>query len=144
MAQLASLADLKNIPVLAYGLRTDFLGETFEGSQYLLAWADEFAKSRPFVIVEKSNNECQKKNKKGHIERLGQIEIGGNERHISLCRKAILKGFLLVRKKKNSLQEFKDENSTYKKNTKEKCQKVEMFFYLILHGFTKFCQKKSN
>ena len=41
MAQLASLVDLKNIPVLAYGLRTDFLGETFEGSQYLLAWADE-------------------------------------------------------------------------------------------------------
>ena len=39
--QLTEIVDKMNIPVLAYGLRTDFQGELFEGSQYLLAWADE-------------------------------------------------------------------------------------------------------
>ena len=49
-----NLVDHDNIPVLAYGLRTDFRGETFEGSQYLLAWADDIrGKSRQFAVVAK-------------------------------------------------------------------------------------------
>ncbi|MBL4758942.1 MAG: thymidine kinase [Rhizobiales bacterium] len=39
--QLSEVVDQLRIPVLCYGLRTDFRGELFEGSQYLLAWADE-------------------------------------------------------------------------------------------------------
>ena len=39
--QLTSIVDDLNIPVLSYGIRTDFQGEVFEGSQYLMAWADE-------------------------------------------------------------------------------------------------------
>ena len=41
--QLSDIVDGRRIPVLAYGLRTDFRGELFEGSQYLLAWADELS-----------------------------------------------------------------------------------------------------
>ena len=41
VSELTELVDHDDIPVLAYGLRTDFRGETFEGSQYLLAWADD-------------------------------------------------------------------------------------------------------
>ncbi len=93
VAQLASLVDLKNIPVLAYGLRTDFLGETFEGSQYLLAWADEIREIKAICDCGKKAIMNARKNKKGHIERAGeQIEIGGNERYISLCRKCYFEG----------------------------------------------------
>ena len=93
VAQLASLVDLKNIPVLAYGLRTDFLGETFEGSQYLLAWADEIREIKAICDCGKKAIMNARKNKKGYIERDGeQIEIGGNERYISLCRKCYFDG----------------------------------------------------
>ena len=44
VSELTDLVDQDGIPVLAYGLRTDFRGETFEGSQYLLAWADDIRK----------------------------------------------------------------------------------------------------
>ena len=43
--QLTSIVDDLNIPVLSYGIRTDFQGEVFEGSQYLMAWADEIKRN---------------------------------------------------------------------------------------------------
>ena len=93
VAQLASLVDLKNIPVLAYGLRTDFLGKTFEGSQYLLSWADEIREIKAICDCGKKAIMNARKNKNGDIERDGeQIEIGGNERYVSLCRKCYFKG----------------------------------------------------
>ena len=47
------VVDELDVPVLAYGLRTDFLGETFEGSHYLLAWADKLSELKPFAIAAK-------------------------------------------------------------------------------------------
>ncbi|MEO1168472.1 MAG: thymidine kinase [Pseudomonadota bacterium] len=86
--QCARLADRWNIPVLAYGLRTDFRGELFEGSAALLAIADS-------LVELKAVCECGKKaimnlriDETGKAVSAGeQTEIGGNERYIALCRK---------------------------------------------------------
>jgi len=86
--QLTELVDQDNIPVLAYGLRTDFRGETFEGSQYLLAWADEIREIKAICSCGQKATMNARVNADGEIERDGeQIEIGGNERYISFCRK---------------------------------------------------------
>lgn len=86
--QLASICDELDIPVLAYGLRTDFQGQLFEGSGALLALAD--------VLVElKAICECGRKatmnlrvDEQGRAVRAGmQTEIGGNERYTALCRR---------------------------------------------------------
>ena len=86
--QLAHLADEVGIPVLCYGLRTDFQGRLFPGSAELLALADA-------LIELKSVCECGRKatmnlrvDDSGNAIREGaQKEIGGNERYIALCRK---------------------------------------------------------
>ena len=86
--QLAHLADVVGIPVLAYGLRTDFQAQLFEGSARLLALAD--------ALVEiKSVCECGRKatmnlrvDDQGRAVVAGaQTEIGGNDRYVALCRK---------------------------------------------------------
>ena len=86
--QLATLCDVHGIPVLAYGLRTDFQGRLFEGSARLLAIADS-------LIEIKSVCECGRKatmnlrvDAEGHAVREGaQTEIGGNDRYVALCRR---------------------------------------------------------
>lgn len=91
VSQLISLVDKDGIPVLAYGLRTDFRGETFEGSQYLLAWADEIREIKAICSCGKKATMNARVNQEGEIEKDGeQIEIGGNERYVSLCRKCFL------------------------------------------------------
>ena len=88
VSQLTDLVDHDGIPVLAYGLRTDFRGETFEGSQYLLAWADDIREIKAICSCGKKATMNARVNEDGEIERDGnQIEIGGNERYVSLCRK---------------------------------------------------------
>ncbi|MBO9715196.1 thymidine kinase [Sphingomonas sp.] len=86
--QLARLADELGIPVLAYGLRTDFQGRLFPGSAELLALADS-------LVEIKSVCECGRKatmnlrvDAEGRAVREGaQREVGGNERYVALCRK---------------------------------------------------------
>jgi thymidine kinase len=86
--QLAHLADEVGIPVLCYGLRTDFQGRLFPGSAELLALADA-------LIEIKSVCECGRKatmnlrvDGSGNAVREGaQREIGGNERYVALCRR---------------------------------------------------------
>jgi thymidine kinase len=86
--QLAYIADETGIPVLAYGLRTDFQGRLFPGSSELLALADA-------LIEIKSVCECGRKatmnlrvDGEGNAVREGaQKEIGGNERYVALCRR---------------------------------------------------------
>ena len=86
--ELTDLVDHDGIPVLAYGLRTDFRGETCEGSQYLLAWADDIREIKAICSCGKKATMNARVNEEGKIERDGnQIEIGGNERYVSLCRK---------------------------------------------------------
>ena len=90
--QLTDLVDQDDIPVLTYGLRTDFRGETFEGSQYLLAWADEIREIKAICSCGKKATMNARVNDDGEIEKDGvQIEIGGNERYISFCRKCFSK-----------------------------------------------------
>jgi len=88
VGQLAHLADVVGIPVLAYGLRTDFQGQLFEGSARLLALADS-------LVELKSVCECGRKatmnlrvDAEGRAVAHGaQTEIGGNDRYVALCRK---------------------------------------------------------
>jgi len=86
--QLGEVTDSLDIPVLAYGLRTDFRGEPFEGSKYLLAWSDDLrelkaichcgAKATMVIRLDESGNP---------VKEGSQVEIGGNDRYVSLCRR---------------------------------------------------------
>lgn len=86
--QLAKITTELNRPVLAYGLRTDFLGEPFEGSKYLLAWAEEMVEIKTICHCGKKAVMNMRIDETGHAVREGeQIEIGGNDRYIAVCRK---------------------------------------------------------
>ncbi|MFO6422489.1 thymidine kinase [Motilimonas sp. KMU-193] len=86
--QLTQVVDELNIPTLCYGLRTDFVGELFEGSQYLLAWADKLVELKTICHCGRKANMVVRVNEQGEVLREGnQIEIGGNDKYISVCRK---------------------------------------------------------
>jgi thymidine kinase len=86
--QLSDIVDTLNIPVLAYGLRTDFLGEPFEGSLYLLALADNLVEIKTICHCGRKATMNRRIDENNRPVRTGaQIEIGGNERYISMCRK---------------------------------------------------------
>ena len=75
------------IPVLAYGLRTDFRGELFEGSQYLLAWADNLIEIKTICHTGKKATMVVRVDGEGRAVTAGpQVEIGGNERYVSVSR----------------------------------------------------------
>ena len=87
VGQLGRVVDELDITVLAYGIRTDFQGELFEGSQYLLAWSDHLHEIRTVCHCGRKATMIVRVNEQGEIVREGeQIEIGGNERYLSLCR----------------------------------------------------------
>jgi thymidine kinase len=86
--QLARLVDEANIPVMCYGLRTDFQGELFPGSAALLAWADTLTEIKTICYCGRKATMVVRVSPQGIVERAGQqIEIGGNDRYVSLCRK---------------------------------------------------------
>jgi thymidine kinase len=92
--QLSEVPDRLGIPVLAYGLRTDFQGEPFEGSMYLLAWADTVKELKAICECGAKATMTLRLDEHGNAIREGtQIEIGGNERYISMCRKHFKKHF---------------------------------------------------
>ena len=85
--QLSEVVDQLRIPVLCYGLRTDFRGELFEGSQSLLAWADELIEIKTICHTGKKATMTVRVDEQGHAVRAGpQVEIGGNERYVSVSR----------------------------------------------------------
>lgn len=85
--QLSEVVDELRIPVLCYGLRTDFRGELFEGSQYLLAWADEMQEIKTICHSGKKAIMNVRVDEQGHAVQDGpQVEIGGNERYVSVSR----------------------------------------------------------
>jgi thymidine kinase len=94
--QLSDVVDQLRIPVLCYGLRTDFRGELFEGSQYLLAWADEISEIKTICHSGKKATMTVRVDADGYAAQDGpQVEIGGNERYISVSRaefKKIVRG----------------------------------------------------
>ena len=86
--QLGDVADKLNIPVLAYGLRTDFKGEPFEGSKYLLAWSDNLKELKAICHCGSKATMVIRTDEHGTPIREGsQIQIGGNDRYVSMCRK---------------------------------------------------------
>lgn len=86
--QLTEITDEIGIPVLCYGLRTDFRGDIFEGSQWLLAWADELEELKTICHCGAKATMNVRVNNKGEVLHEGsQVEIGGNERYNSLCRR---------------------------------------------------------
>jgi len=86
--QLARAVDDLGIPVMAYGLRVDFRGELFPGSAALLALADEMREVRTICHCGKKANMVIRVDEDGNALADGaQIEVGGNDRYISLCRK---------------------------------------------------------
>lgn len=86
--QLTEVVDRLNIPVLCFGLRTDFQGELFEGSRYLLAWADQLEELKTICHTGKKATMVVRVDENGYALREGsQVEIGGNERYVSVSRK---------------------------------------------------------
>ena len=85
---LCEIVDELGIPVLAYGLRTDFRGELFEGSLNLLAWADELVEIKTICHCGKKANMVLRLDENGEPLNSGeQILIGGNDSYVSVCRK---------------------------------------------------------
>ena len=85
--QLGEIVDRENIPVLAYGLRTDFRGELFEGSQYLLAWADNLVEIKTICHTGRKATMVVRVDEHGRAVSDGpQVEIGGNDRYVSVSR----------------------------------------------------------
>jgi len=86
--QLARVADRLHIPVMAYGLRTDFQGKLFPGSQALLAIADELREVRTICHCGRKATMVVRLGAYGKEAREGApVEIGGNDKYVSYCRR---------------------------------------------------------
>ncbi|AWV05947.1 thymidine kinase [Marilutibacter maris] len=94
--QLSEVVDALGIPVLCYGLRTDFRGELFEGSQHLLAWADELSEIKTICHTGSKATMVVRVDAQGRAVHEGpQVEIGGNDRYVSVSRaeyKRVMRG----------------------------------------------------
>jgi thymidine kinase len=92
--QLGEVTDRLNIPVLAYGLRTDFQGEPFEGSKYLLAWSDNLKELKAICHCGTKATMVIRMDEGGNpVTEGSQVEIGGNDRYVSMCRKHFKENF---------------------------------------------------
>ena len=86
--QLARAVDDQGLPVMAYGLRTDFRGALFPGSAALLALADEMREVRTICHCGRKATMVIRRLPDGSVARTGdQVEIGGNDRYVPLCRR---------------------------------------------------------
>ena len=92
--RLVDIVDRLNVPVIAYGLRTDFRNDLFEGSQWLLAWADTIEEVKTICWCGKKAT-CNARVFNGRVVKEGdQILLGGNSQYVSLCRKHWQRGEL--------------------------------------------------
>jgi thymidine kinase len=91
--QLSDVCDFLEIPVLCYGLRTDFQGNLFEGSRQLLAWADSLIEVKTICHCGRKATMVLRIGPSGHAVREGdQVQIGGNDRYTSVCRRHFKQG----------------------------------------------------
>ena len=85
---LAMVVDRLSIPVLCYGLRTDFRGELFEGSARLLALADELCELKTICHCGRKATMVVRMDADGNVVREGaQVDVGGNEKYVVYCRR---------------------------------------------------------
>jgi thymidine kinase len=86
--QLTDVADLIDVPVLCYGLRTDFQGNLFPGSATLLGWADDLIEIKTICHCGRKATMVLRLDASGRAVKEGaQVEIGGNDRYVSVCRR---------------------------------------------------------
>lgn len=86
--QLSRVADYHRIPIMCFGLRTDFQGELFPGSATLLAIADDIRELRTLCWCGRKATMTMRVDEAGGAITEGeQIDVGGNNKYISLCRK---------------------------------------------------------
>ena len=85
--QLVHIVDELNVPVICYGLRADFQGNFFEGSLWLMAWADSIEEVKTICWCGRKAT-CNARVMDGRVIKEGdQILLGGNSQYVSLCRK---------------------------------------------------------
>ena len=93
--QLSDVCDQLSIPVLCYGIRTDFQGQLFPGSQWLLAWADMLEELKTICHCGTKATMVVRVDENGDaIQEGSQVEIGGNDRYVSLCRRHFKEAYL--------------------------------------------------
>lgn len=103
VAQLVLITKQLDIAVLSYGLRSDFLGEPFEGSSFLLVWADKLVEIKTICYCGSKATMNMRIDPDGNPVKAGeQVHIGGNERYLSVCMEHFIE-------KVGSLQEFSQE-----------------------------------
>ena len=97
--KLAYIADEKNIPIICYGLRTDFTGHLFEGSKRLMELANKIEEI-PTVCWCGKKAHFNARIHDGKIVKKGNIiELGGNDSYVSLCRKHFTEGLISYKEK---------------------------------------------
>ena len=92
---LVYIVDRLSVPVICYGLRADFRNELFEGSMWLLAWADVIEEIRTVCWCGRAAKCNARLNELGEVIRVGeQVVLGGNDSYTALCRKHFYEGNL--------------------------------------------------
>ncbi len=85
---LVDFVDLYNVPVICYGLRTDFQGNFFEGSLWLMAWADTIEEIKTICWCGRKAICNARLDGKGGVTKVGeQVVLGADDKYVGLCRK---------------------------------------------------------
>ena len=93
--ELAHVVDDYNCPVLTYGLKNDFRNELFEGSHYLLLYADKIEEIKTICHCGRKATMVARVDENGNMLKEGaQLVVGGNDMYVSLCRKHYMAGDL--------------------------------------------------
>ncbi|MEI8215466.1 MAG: thymidine kinase [Eubacteriales bacterium] len=85
--ELAEIVDSLDVPVLAYGLKNDFRNELFEGSYYMLVYADKIEEIKTICWCGRKATMVARVIDGKFVKTGDQIKIGGNDMYVSLCRK---------------------------------------------------------
>ena len=103
--QLSDITDRLDLPVLTYGIRSDFQGEPFEGSIYLMALADQLIEIKTICHCGRKASMNMRIDENGNkINKGEQVEIGGNDKYVSTCRKCFKRGVSSREKAKTQLK----------------------------------------
>jgi thymidine kinase len=103
--ELSDIATEFGIAVLCYGLRSDFLGEPFEGSKYLLAWAEELSEIKTICQCGRKGIMNMRIDSNGNPVTQGeQVQIGGNESYVSVCMKCYKHKVTIHKAKEEEIQ----------------------------------------